>query len=104
MEKAISALSKPSEYLPAFAERMSLVKRSKEFSQNYVVHRIGLTSIEIDQKVRDAILELMNQGKKFIQVDDFTIMLNSISAIEPMPIKIKPKTGHFDGDVWVEDK
>ena len=103
MEKALSASLKPNEYLQAFGERMSLIKKSKEFSQNYVVYRIGLKAIEIDQTVRDIMLEFMNQGKKFIQVDDYTIMLNSINSIEPLPLKKKAKTGHFEGDIWVED-
>lgn len=102
MEKALSPLSKPSEYLSSFAERMSLIRRPKEFSQNYVVYRVNLKALEIDQQTRDMILSLMNQGKKFVQIDDYTIMLNSISAIEPMPLKTPPEKGRFDGDVWVK--
>lgn len=104
MEKALSASLKPNEYLAAAGERMSLIKKTNEYNQNYIVYRIGLKAIEIDQKVRDTMLEYMNQGKKFIQVDDYTIMLNSINAIEPMPIKKKIEKGHFEGDIWVVDK
>lgn len=104
MEKAISPLLKPSEYLPAFGERMSLIRPSKEYSQNYVVYRVNLKAIEIDLQTRDIVLNLMNQGKKFVQVDDHTIMLNSISAIEPMPLKKKPEKGHYDGDLWISDE
>lgn len=104
MEKAISPLLRPSEYLPAMADRMSLVKESKKYSQNYVIYRIGLKPIEVDQTVRDAILELMMQNKKFIQIDEYTIMINSISSIEPLPIKKPTPCGEYVDGVWVEDK
>lgn len=105
MEKALSASLTPTNYLKSrVPDGQSLVKPSKEFEQNYVVYRIGLKPVEIDKKVRDTILEFMNQGKKFIQVDDYTIMLNSISSIEPIPIKKKPKTGKIINNIWVEDQ
>lgn len=104
MEKALSATLRPIDYLAAHeVTAKSLIKPSKEFNQNYTVHRIGLSSLEIDQKVRDTMLEFMNQGKKFIQVDDHTIMLNSISSIEPLPIKPKPEKGHYEDNVWMKE-
>jgi hypothetical protein len=104
MEKAISPLLKPNDYLPAFADRMSLIRESKKYSQNYVVYRVNLKAIEIDQETRNTILDLMGQAKKFVQIDDYTIMLNSICAIEPMPVKPQPKTGHYEGKVWIQDE
>jgi len=90
MEKALSVSPPPTNYLPAKNDGISLIKESKKYKQNYIMHRINLKPIEIDEKIRDMVLEFMNSGKKFIQIDNHTIMLNSISSIDPLPIIPEP--------------
>ena len=63
----------------------SLIPVSKRFEQNYIVHRINLPSIEVTNKMRDFIEQSMSEGKRFARVGNHTIMINSISGIDPLP-------------------
>jgi type II secretory pathway component PulC len=53
-------------------------------NQNYLLHRINLESIKINEKIRDYILRVMNEGKKFVQIGNHTVMVNSIQGIDPI--------------------
>lgn len=71
----------------------NLVPQGGEYEQTYVLRRINLEPINITGKMRDAILQAMAKGSRFAQIGEFTVMLNSISAIEPKKLKIKPLSG-----------
>lgn len=50
----------------------------------YLLRYIGAPEpIRLTKKTRDNVLNLMADGKKFVQIGPFTIMVNSIVAIEP---------------------
>lgn len=74
---------------PITTEAKSLIPKNKEFEQNYIVHRMNLKPLEISKVTRDDILMTYDSGKKFVQIDEYTIMLNNIIAIEPLEIKKK---------------
>lgn len=61
-----------------------LVRGSKEnLELEFVLKRINQDDILITRKTRDVILQAMSGGAKFVQVRDYTVMINSICAIEP---------------------
>lgn len=68
----------------------SLVPEQKEYEQNYILHRVKLGPIEISEVTRDGVLEAMKRGDRFVQLGDYTVMVNSITGIDPLPIKRKP--------------
>ena len=55
--------------------------------QEYRIMRIKLSEIRITEKTRDQILMAMDGGKLYVQLDKITLMVNTISAIEPYPLK-----------------
>lgn len=67
-----------------------LITEKDEFGQNYIVHRINLPSLEVNEKVRNFIEMAMVEGKKFIRVGEHTVMVNAVSGIDPLPRKYKP--------------
>lgn len=75
---------------------ISLIPQEKEFDQCYIVYRVNLKSLEITQKTRDNILAGLSENKKYIQIDEMTIMLNSISSIEPLNKKDQAKKSVYD--------
>jgi len=88
-QKALS-LTTRNKYLSPTQGGYSLLTSSNEYDQNYVVHRINLPSIEVNAKMRQFIEEAMGSGKKFVRIGDHTVMVNSISGIDPMKRKYKP--------------
>lgn len=72
---------------PRIEGLIGLIPKSKELDQNYRIYRVKLNSIEISQQTRDELLRSMDQGKTYVQIGDYTIMINSIASIEPLPIK-----------------
>lgn len=66
---------------------IGLIPKSKEFNQNYRIYRVKLNSIEISQQTRDELLTSMDRGKTYVQIGDYTVMVNSIASIEPLPLK-----------------
>lgn len=74
---------------PQIENAKSLIVREKEFDQNYVIYRVKLQPLEVSKTTRNIVLEAMNANKTYIQIDEYTIMINSISAIEPLQIKDK---------------
>lgn len=63
----------------------SLVPMSKRDNQRYVLSRINLPSIEITREMKLFIERSMDEGKKFVKIGDFTIMVNAIAGIDPVP-------------------
>ena len=61
--------------------------------QNYLIKRIGEADIEISKEVRDAMLASLANGDRFVQVGEYTLMLNSIKSIDPLhePNNIPPR-------------
>jgi len=55
----------------------------KYVGKRYVVYRVKLPKIYIGEKTRDMILKALDNEIKYIQLDDLTIMLNTITSIEP---------------------
>lgn len=86
-QEALSLLSPTTKYLPNrdYLDKPSicLVKSSKVLEQTYFVLRVNLLPLEVTKHVRDRILQAMNEGKKYVQIDEITLMLNSIASIEP---------------------
>ena len=88
-QEAPSLLSPTTKYLPNrdYLDKSSicLVRDSREnaLEQTYFVLRVNLLALEVTKQVRDRILQAMNEGKKYVQIDEITLMLNSIASIEP---------------------
>jgi len=59
----------------------------------FLLHVIGSDEILITEKERDSILKAMSQGEKFLQVRQYTIMVNSIQMIRPRyaPDNVPPR-------------
>lgn len=72
---------------PRFNQAKSLIPKEKKYRQNFIVYRIKLSPIEVSKETRDDILKALNENKSFIQIDEYTVMLNSIASIEPMGVK-----------------
>jgi len=53
--------------------------------QRYRISRVKLAQISVTEKTRDQILIAMDQGKTYVQLDKITLMVNSISSIDPYP-------------------
>jgi len=64
-----------------------------EWRPRFVIKRIGEKDIIIEANQRKEILIALNEGDHFIQVGEYTIMLNSIKSIDPFyePDNIPPK-------------
>lgn len=74
----------------------SLIPKEKKYKQNFIIYRVKLDPIEVSKEARDDILKALSENRSFIQIGDFTIMLNSIASIEPMPIKQKRRKLPWD--------
>ena len=65
----------------------SLIPDHLKDQQNYRISRINLPSIRITEKTRDQVLMAMNEGKKYVQLGQITLMINTITTIDPYPLK-----------------
>jgi hypothetical protein len=83
------SLSTHEEYAETNSGGISLVPASKQFDQVYRITRIKLNYIFVTKEARDMILEAMAKGKFFVQIADYTLMVNTITSIEPMPLRDK---------------
>lgn len=82
------SLSLRSEFIGNHTENaISLIRKSDEFNQNYVIYRVKLKPIEVSESVRDSILRSMDSGKTYVQIGGITLMINTIASIEPIPLK-----------------
>jgi len=89
-QKSLS-LAKISYKEPQTKDAVSLVKSSDSLEQNYIIYRVKLNPIEVSVKGRDLVLSAMSANKGFIQLGDYTVMVNSISGIDPLPRLKKEK-------------
>jgi len=74
-------------------DQKSLSSIPLKWEKRYLLKRIGEKDIELTLKERNAILENLMQGKSFVQLGEFTLMLNSIKSIDPFypPFNIPPR-------------
>jgi hypothetical protein len=86
-QKALSHISK--DKLKPTIGGFSLLTEDDIYKQNYLVSRINQVSIEVTQEIRNFIEQAMGAGKKYVRVCEHTLMINSISGIDPMPKKHK---------------
>lgn len=66
-----------------YGDGISLVPVSKQFDQVYKIFRVKLNPIYITEETRNLVLQSLSQGKMFVQIGEYTIMLNTITSIEP---------------------
>ncbi len=57
--------------------------RTGKYAERFVLKRIDEQDIEISLEQRNSILEKINSGARFIQIDKYTLMVNSIKSIDP---------------------
>lgn len=55
-----------------------------KWQPKYLLKRIGEEDITISQETRNNILDQLAKGGKFVQIGEYTIMLNAIKGIDPM--------------------
>ena len=90
MQDQKSSLSNPSEgYAETSGEGISLVPKSKQFEEVYRVTRVKLSPLFITKETRNTVLKAITQGKFFVQIADYTVMINTITSIEPMAVRDK---------------
>ena len=65
------------------AKSLTLEIPSK-WKPKYILKRIGEENIYISQLTRDGMLNQLAEGKKYVQIGEFTIMLNAIKSIDPL--------------------
>lgn len=65
----------------------------EKWKPKYRLKRIGEDDIIISQPTRNIIVKQLQTGGKFVQIGEFTIMLNSIKSIDPFwpPLNIPPR-------------
>lgn len=83
------SLAKTNFRSPQTSGAISLVKTQDNLNQNYIIYRVKLTPIEVSEAGRNLVLKSLNDKKRFVQIGDYTIMINTISSIEPLPVKKK---------------
>jgi hypothetical protein len=54
-----------------------------KWQPRYILKRIGEEDIEISHGTRDAILNDLANNGRFVQIGEYTIMLNAIKGIDP---------------------
>jgi len=78
--------------------RQTQIGIPERWQEKYLIKRIGEEDIEITLEERNAILQVLNEGQKFIQVGKYTLMLNGLKSIDPkwgannIPDKPIPRT------------
>lgn len=83
----------------------SSLQLPKKWQPKFIIKRIGDEDIEISLQTRNAILQALAQNMRYVQVGQYTLMLNSIKSIDPywgatnIPPRPKPKHGSFLGIV-----
>jgi hypothetical protein len=54
-----------------------------KWQERYIIKRIDEDDIEISLQERNAILQALNEGARFVQLRKYTLMLNGLKSIEP---------------------
>jgi hypothetical protein len=64
-----------------------------EWQPKYVIKRIEAEEIIVPQRTRDVILRALDKGLRFVQIGEYTLMLNAIRSIDPLwgPKNIPPR-------------
>lgn len=77
-----------------------------EWRERFIIKRFDEKDIEITLMERNAILQALRKGTRFIQVGKFTLMLNSIRSIDPYypPDNIPPKPALRFENVFDKEK
>ena len=55
----------------------------EKWQEKYLIKRIGEEDIEITVEERNAILQMLNDGVRFVQIGRYTLMLNAVKSIDP---------------------
>lgn len=84
--------------------QLSLIPDEKKYSQNYRVSRIKLDPIDITEETAHDVFERVLAGDQAVVLGKHLVMCSSIASIDPLPMLKKPSVGHYDGDIWVEEK
>lgn len=69
----------------------------EKWQEQFLLKRIGEEDIELTLKERNAVIEALGSGSRFVQIRKHTLMINSIKSIDPMwgedniPPRPKPK-------------
>jgi hypothetical protein len=89
------------------ADRTSSLSIPANWQEHFLIKRIDEKDIEIDLEQRNAILQALNAGARFIQIKKYTLMLNSIKSIDPKyePDNIPPRPVEYyiyNGDATKE--
>ena len=66
-----------------------------EIKKNFVIKRIDEEDIKISNGERMIILKALNAGVRFVQVRDYTLMINSIKSIEPFTDRWYPSFDNY---------
>lgn len=61
-----------------------IAKIPEKLRPRYIIHRIKGEDIEISWEVRNLVLSQIAEGRRFVQIREFTVMVNSINGIDPM--------------------
>lgn len=77
-------------------DSVSLIPISKQFDQCYQINRVKQSSIYVSEDARNKVLDSLSSGKMFVQIGKYTVMLNTISSIEPLPLR--------DKDLWEREE
>ena len=80
----------------------SLIPESHKYKQNYRVHRIKLSPIDITEESANAVFKEVLGGSHAIVLGKSLVMCSSITSIDPLPLKKKPKKGEYIDGNWVE--
>lgn len=64
-----------------------------EWRERFLIKRIDEEDIEISLPERNAIIDALNRGARFIQLRKYTLMINAIKSIDPLfePNNIPPR-------------
>lgn len=72
-------------------------------NRKFLIKRIDAEDIEIDNAERMIVLKALNAGVRFVQVRDYTLMLNAIKSIDPIRERKQSFPIDFIGDVWIKE-
>lgn len=64
------------------SQKSALLIPSK-WEEKFILKRIDENDIELTLNQRNAFIEAMARGDRFVQIGKYTIMVNSIKSIEP---------------------
>lgn len=63
--------------------KSAMLEIPSKWQKKYFLKRIGEEDLVIPLNTRNNILEQLDKGGKYVQIGEYTIMLNSIKSIDP---------------------